>query len=396
MRHLRPSVIVAGSVGILLGSLGPRGPSAGGRTAHAELSAGAAGANPFANARLYVNAEFAQLVDAAAAHAPAEAARIRKLASYPTAVWLDSIARVSTVSQHLAAAARQQAAAGKPVVPVFVIYDLPVRDCAAKASSGELGPHDEQRYQREYIDGIAAQLRAHATQKVAVIVEPDSLANLATNLGLERCAAAAPLYRRNVAYAISKLSQPNVAVYLDAAHGGWLGWKRNLDKMVEIWGEVLTAAGGAQRIRGFAVNVSNYNPTRVANGRRGGPNEPGPDETAYVADLALALDRVGIAGKGFIIDTSRNGRVGIRSSSANWCNIHGAGLGERPGVAPVPSFDANLWIKIPGESDGTSDPAAPRFDANCASKDAAPQAPEAGQPFVPYLVDLVKNANPPL
>jgi cellulose 1,4-beta-cellobiosidase len=306
------------------------------------------------------------------------------------------MARVPSVSRHLEEAARQQVAAGKTVVPVFVIYDLPLRDCAAKASNGELGLHDEKRYQREYIDAIAAQFRAHPAQKIAVIVEPDSLANLATNLDIGRCADAAPLYRQNVAYAIRKLSQPNVALYLDAAHGGWLGWKRNLDKIVGVWREVLTAAGGAQRIRGFAVNVSNYNPTHVENARRGAPDQPGPDESAYVADLERALRAVGITGKGFVIDTSRNGRTGIRSSGANWCNIQGAGLGERPRVAPSPLFDAYLWIKTPGESDGVSDPAAPRFDTNCASADAAPQAPQAGQPFLPYLVELAKNANPPL
>ena len=389
MRTFHLSAIVVVLTGLGFGGLSP-----GGLAAHAEPSS--TGTNPFANARLYVNPEFAQLTQAAAARVPAEAARLHKLATYPTAVWLDTIARVPSVSRHLDEAARQQAAGGQPVVPVFVIYDLPVRDCAAKASSGELGLHDEQRYQHDYIDAIAAQFHAHAAQKIAVIVEPDSLANLATNLDIDHCAAAAPVYRRSIAYAIAKLSEPHVAVYLDAAHGGWLGWKRNLDKMIGIWKEVLGAAGGAQRIRGFAVNVSNYNPTHVENGRRGGPDEPGPDETAYVGDLQRALAQTGITGKGFVIDTSRNGRMGIRSTSANWCNIQGAGLGERPRVAPSAAFDAYLWIKIPGESDGTSDPVAPRFDTNCASADAAPHAPQAGQPFVPYLVDLVKNANPPL
>jgi len=51
---------------------------------------------------------------------------------------------------------------------------------------------------------------------------------------------------------------------------------------------------------------------------------------------------------------------------------------------------------VPGESDGTADTKAARFDPNCASDDATPGAPEAGKLFEPYLVDLVKNANPPL
>ena len=60
----------------------------------------------------------------------------------------------------------------------------------------------------------------------------------------------------------------------------------------------------------------------------------------------------GITGKGFVIDTSRDGKAYIRASTANWCNIKGAGLGERPQAAPAPLVDAYLWIKPPGESDG--------------------------------------------
>ena len=51
---------------------------------------------------------------------------------------------------------------------------------------------------------------------------------------------------------------------------------------------------------------------------------------------------------------------------------------------------------MPGESDGTADTKAARFDENCVSDDAAAGAPEAGLLFEPYLIDLVKNAKPPL
>jgi cellulose 1,4-beta-cellobiosidase len=76
--------------------------------------------------------------------------------------------------------------------------------------------------------------------------------------------------------------------------------------------------------------------------------------------------------------------------------VKGAGIGERPRVKPAPLLDAYVWGKPPGESDGTSDPSAKRFDENCKSADAAPDAPEAGQWFQSYFLDLVKNANPPL
>ena len=89
-------------------------------------------------------------------------------------------------------------------------------------------------------------------------------------------------------------------------------------------------------------------------------------------------------------------RGGIRSTPGNWCNVKGAGLGERPTVAPAPNIDAYFWVKTPGESDGTSDRKAARFDENCVSDDAMPGAPEAGELFAPYLLDLTKNATPPL
>ena len=80
--------------------------------------------------------------------------------------------------------------------------------------------------------------------------------------------------------------------------------------------------------------------------------------------------------------------------ASRWCNVKGAGLGERPRAAPSPLIDAYLYVKVPGESDGTSHPNAPRFDP--ASDDATPVPPQAGKMFDAYLIDLLKNANPPL
>jgi cellulose 1,4-beta-cellobiosidase len=333
-----------------------------------------------------------------AGRTPAHAAALEKVASYPTAVWLDSIAKARSMSVWLDDARRQEMARGGPVVPVFVLYDLPNRDCGAAASDGELSADrgGEARYQREFVDPIAAELRARPSQRIVVILEPDSLANLATNLELPRCAAAANAYRRGIAYAIARLSLPNVFVYVDAAHAGWLGWGKNLVLIAAVFKDVLAMAGGPDRVRGFALNISNYDPATNPGGRRARPYEPGPDEVSYAADLDRALAAVGIAGKGFVIDTGRNGRGGIRQAPDSWCNVRGAGLGERPRAAPAPLIDAYLWIKTPGHSDGTSDPKAPRFDPHCASDDATPGAPQAGEVFEPYLIQLVENAAPPV
>jgi endoglucanase len=57
-----------------------------------------------------------------------------------------------------------------------------------------------------------------------------------------------------------------------------------------------------------------------------------------------------LGGKHFIIDTSRNGL----GSTSQWCNPRGQALGVAPTTnTGHPLVDAFLWIKQPGESDGT-------------------------------------------
>jgi cellulose 1,4-beta-cellobiosidase len=356
--------------------------------------------NPFDGADFYVDPAYASQVESTIRVAPARSAQLRKLESMPTAVWLDSIAAVAGLARTLDDALARQKQTGRPVVTVIVVYDLPERDCAASASSGELvlAAGGEARYEREFIDPIGAQLRAHPSQRVVVVLEPDSLANIATNTSIAKCAAADGVYRRSIALAVRRLSMPSVWLYLDAAHAAWLGWARNRAKIAQIYRDVLAQAGGADKIRGFATNVSNYDTLKGGDIARLEPSDPCPDELTYVEKLAASLAEVGIVGKGFLVDTSRNGRAGIKSKSGSWCNVAGAGLGERPQASPAPGVDAYWWIKPPGASDGGSDPSAPGYDANCGagSADSLPGAPRAGQWFYAQLLQLVDNAEPPL
>jgi cellulose 1,4-beta-cellobiosidase len=355
----------------------------------AQAAGESAPGNPFEGASYYVSPKWKEELETAAAAAPEKAALVRSLAAQPVALWINSIdAARNAVPQWLGEARGKLA--------VLVLYDLPNRDCAAQASAGELGPGDEARYRTEVVDPVAAQLRAHPDQRVAIVIEPDSLANLVTNAKVEKCAASDAIYRNSIAYAISTLSMPNVSLYLDAGHSGWLGWDAHRAKIAEVFKDVLGRAGGVEKIRGFATNVSGYGVLRGDDGRRLEPSNPCPDELTYVEKLSGDLAKVGITGKAFVIDTSRNGRAGIRSKSGHWCNVKGAGLGERPHASPAPNVDAWFWIKVPGESDGASDPNAPGFDATCASEDATPGAPAAGQFFPAYFLGLVDRANPPV
>ncbi|MBV9945271.1 MAG: glycoside hydrolase family 6 protein [Myxococcales bacterium] len=359
-----------------------------------------AAGNPFAGATPYIDPRYVSNVEATAQKDGADAALLRKVAAFSTAVWLSSTRDVQTAGAALDAAGAHESRAGRPVVTVFVLYDLPGRDCAASASGGEmpLGSEGEARYRKAFVDPIAAAFRAHASQRIVALVEPDSLANLATNMALPRCAAAEGAYERSVAYAISTLAMPNVSVYLDAAHAGWLGWSRNREHMARVLSEVLAQAGGPDKIRGFVTNVSNYD--ALANGdlERLEPSDPAKGELAYIDLLAGSLAKVGIRGKNFVIDTSRNGRSGIRTRAGSWCNVKGAGLGERPRADPAPRVDAYFWVKPPGESDGSADPTVLGFDENCGprSPDSTPGAPPAGAWFGDYFIALAKNAVPAL
>ncbi len=353
--------------------------------------------SPFADAQFYVNPDFVAAVEKTAKATPAEAARIKKVESFPTAVWLDSIAKAKTAGRYLDDAEAQAKKSGKPTLILFVLYDLPVRDCSATASAGELDlPNGEARYKDEFLAPVAAQFRAHPSLRIVAILEPDSLPNVATNLTVGKCASADPVYRRSIAAAIKALQIPNVSIYLDAAHAGWLGWDGNREKIAKIYKSVLDDAGGADKIRGFATNVSNYDPPAGGDAKRLEASNPSADEITYTQKLAESLAKEGIANKGFIIDTSRSGRGGIRTKGGSWCNVKGAGLGERPRATPEPGIDAYWWVKPPGESDGASDPKTPGFDKGCVGDDAAPGAPRAGKWFTTYFVQLVTNANPPL
>jgi cellulose 1,4-beta-cellobiosidase len=366
-----------------------------GGSAHASSSSGGAQGNPFEGAGFYLNPGYAAEVASAPGVTPADAAKFAKVAANPTAIWLDSIASAPQASHYLDDAAAKQKAVGVPVVATFVVYNLPNRDCSAASSAGELAVESrgEARYKSEFIDPIANAFRAHPSVRVVAVIEPDSLANLVTNLDRPKCKASEAAYKSSIAYAIQALSMPNVWIYLDAAHAGWLGWNGNRDKAAALFADVMTAAGGSDRVRGFAVNVSNFDPVNALPGKTRYPGDPSTDEVTYILRLTESLGRVGVSGKKFIIDTSRNGAM---TSGESWCNALGAGLGERPRASPLPLVDAYYWIKPPGESDGTSDPGAPRFDAACGSKVSKPGAPQAGTFFTSYFTDLVANAKPPL
>ncbi|PPR08048.1 hypothetical protein CVT24_010847 [Panaeolus cyanescens] len=371
-------------------------------------------ANPYVGKSVFANKGYAAKLEETIKYFNEQgdslnAARTRTIQRTPTFSWISASADVSNIKTLIkdATAAQGFGFLSKPQLVQIVVYNLPDRDCSAKASDGEFNlDNDGLNKYKAFIDSIAKELNTPAAKKLSfsLVLEPDSLGNVVTNLSVEKCAKAAPAYKEGIAYAIAKLQFPNVALYIDAANGGWLGWNDNLAPSANLFAEVLKLAQAIRpgaKVRGLATNVSNYNqfiaPVRENFTESEWNNSW--DETHYVAELVPHLEAAGFPTH-FIVDQSRSGRAGIRQEWGQWCNVRNAGFGTRPttdqAVIQNAAVDALVWVKPGGESDGTSDESAARFDVVCRSPVAHVPAPEAGSWFNDYVVNLVKNANPPL
>jgi cellulose 1,4-beta-cellobiosidase len=418
--------------------------------------------NPYLGAAVYVNPDWSAAAQTGGAPS--------SIFNQPTGVWLDRIAAIESgsagenttgLADHLDNAVAQDAANGStPTVIQVVIYNLPGRDCAALASNGELGPNDLPIYESQYIDpiaGIMAQPQ-YANLRIVTIIEIDSLPNLVTNVSGQPGATALcdqmlqnGGYVNGVGYALATLGNiPNVHNYIDAAHHGWIGWDSNFNPTSNIIFQAANANGATPAdVHGFITNTANYSaltePFIDINGTIGGQQirqsswidfNQYNDELSFAQAFRNQLVAVGFdTNIGMLIDTSRNGwggaarpagpssstdlntfvnesRIDRRIHKGNWCNQSGAGLGERPQAAPEAGIDAYVWIKPPGESDGSSElienDEGKGFDQMCdptyggnarngnSMSGALPNAPLSGHWFQAQFNQLLANAWPPI
>ncbi|KAH8726092.1 cellobiohydrolase II [Phaeosphaeriaceae sp. PMI808] len=360
----------------------------------------AASGNPFAGKNWYANPYYSSEVHTLAVPSlPASlkpaATAVAKVGSF---VWMDTRAKIPLLETYLADM-KAKNAAGAKLMATFVVYDLPERDCAALASNGELKIDEDgaNKYKTEYIDKIAAIIKKYPDVKVNLAIEPDSLANMVTNMNVAKCARAAPYYRELTAYAIKTLNFNNVDMYLDGGHGGWLGWDANIGPAAKLFAEVYKAAGSPRGVRGIVTNVSNYNPFSIATCGSITQGNKNCDEQRYINSFAPLLRAEGFPAH-FIVDVGRSGKQPTGQQAwGDWCNVKGAGFGPRPTTNTGNELvDAFVWVKPGGESDGTSDTTASRYDGFCGKDSAFKPAPEAGTWFQAYFEMLLKNANPPL
>nr|BAG48183.1 cellobiohydrolase II [Irpex lacteus] len=355
--------------------------------------------NPWTGYQIYLSPYYANEVAAAAKAItdPTLAAKAASVANIPNFTWLDSVSKIADLKTYLADASALGKSSGQKQLLQIVVYDLPDRDCAAKASNGEFSIADNglANYQN-YIDQIVAAVKQFPDVRVVAVIEPDSLANLVTNLNVQKCANAKSTYLTAVNYALKQLSSVGVYQYMDAGHAGWLGWPANLTPAAQLFAQVYSDAGKSPFIKGLATNVANYNALSAASPDPITQGDPNYDEIHYINALAPALQSAGFPAT-FIVDQGRSGQQNHRQQWGDWCNIKGAGFGTRPTTNTGSSLiDSIVWVKPGGESDGTSNSSSPRFDSTCSLSDATQPAPEAGTWFQAYFETLVSKANPPL
>ncbi|KAJ4302556.1 hypothetical protein N0V88_002706 [Collariella sp. IMI 366227] len=329
-----------------------------------------ASTNVFKSYTLHPNSFYRAEVEAAAKNIsdPTLAAAAAKVADVGSFLWLDSIANIGKLEPALADVPCEN-------VLGLVIYDLPGRDCAAKASNGELKVGEIERYKTEYIDPIVSILKSHPNTAFALIIEPDS------------SPISADGYRAGMAYALEQLNLPNVVMYLDAGHGGWLGWNDNLKPGAEELAGAWKAAGEPEQVRGdLTPGEFSSDPDAQYNACQ--------NEKTYVSTFGGYLASAGMPNHA-IVDTGRNAVQGMRQEWGNWCNINGAGFGVRPTAETgLELADAFVWVKPGGESDGTSDASAVRYDSFCGKEESFKPSPEAGQWNQKYFEMLLENAKP--
>lgn len=269
--------------------------------------------NPFSGARLYVDPY---------SHASGIEG-LEAIASQPTARWFgDWSGDIEAAADKYVSTVSQSGA-----LPVMVIYNIPGRDCGSYSAGGSSNADNYREWIQGFADGVG-------DREAVAILEPDALP-------LD-C-----LYENSTALladAVSILkSKPGIAVYLDAGHPNWTP----ADEMAER----LQAANVAEA-DGFALNVSNFYLT---------------EENIEFGKEVSSL----VGNKHFIIDTSRNGN----GWNGEWCNPSGMSLGQNPTVNTGEKLvDAYLWVKPPGESDGTCN-----------------GGPSAGSWWLEYALGLVRN-----
>lgn len=203
-------------------------------------------------------------------------------------------------------------------VPVFVLYFSPTRN----------NKYPTEFHIKDYLNRNREIAQFIKTNQAIIIVEPDALCLNSDSIVAQEVTQE---IIRNIV-TIYRQECPNARIYIDAGHSQWVP----VYKMARI-----LRKSGIEQADGFSTNVSNFQYTE--------------NEIAYAQKLSGLL-----AGKRFVIDTSRNGNGPgqKRLNGPLWSDPTNIKTGLKPTtVTAHKMLDAFLWVKPPGEADGTAFPA---------------------------------------
>lgn len=286
--------------------------------------------NPLAGKPFYVDPI------SAAMRAAKSSPEVAAIANTPAAYWLDEAFPTGKATSTVARIVGSAQASGS--MPVFALYAIPHRDCGSFAAGGFATAAGY----KQWIDAVAGGL---GSMPAAFILEPDAL-NMADCLSAGQREERFSLIR----YAVDTLTaNPAAVVYIDGGHSRWLPAEEIANRLNQV---------GISKARGFSLNTSNFYTTE--------------EEIGY-GETVSALT----GGSHYVIDTGRNGAGPAPESPLNWCNPSGRALGAAPTTNTAGAHaDAYLWVKRPGESDGSCDRG----------------EPYAGSFVNSYAIELVRNA----
>jgi endoglucanase len=290
--------------------------------------------NPLAGMPFYVDPTSAAMGAAHSASPPNSGLDV--IANTPQAYWIDQVFSPPTVGGKVAQYTGGAQAAGS--MPILTLYAIPHRDCGSYAAGGFSSGADY----KAWIDGVASGLGG---SPATIILEPDALAMADCLSGDQR------QERFNlIRYAVDTLTRdPAAAVYIDGGHSRWVSAEDMAARLNQV---------GVDHARGFSLNTSNFYTT---------------DEEIGYGEAISGLTN----GAHYVIDTSRNGAGPGADPAHDWCNPSGRALGAPPTTDTAsPHADAYLWIKRPGDSDGS-----------CGRGDPGP-----GHFMTQYAIDLASNA----
>ncbi len=277
--------------------------------------------NPLATRPLYADPlTWAGAQAAKASTADGRAAA--RLVAVPQAKWIGPNDQQAWIADYVsrATAARQ--------LPMLVLYAVPGRDCGGYSAGGL-------STSAAYVAWVKMVRQAIAVRPTTVIVEPDALASGSCS----GRAADTDARIAMIAGAVDVLTaDASTAVYLDAGHEWWMTADVAADRL---------ARAHVAKARGFSLNVSNFYTTA--------------SEAAFGARVVAGIRaRVPSSAPHFVVDTSRNGNGPAPASRLNWCNPSGRLLGQRPAATTDGgALDGVVWVKHPGESDGTCERSVP-------------------------------------